>query len=181
MSYSSSYYGASDGYYNKMNANFRNAANSKRLVWLKADDSRFALMDEVAVLAQNSDFFFSLNEAYQNYGTLSVKQEAAARNSIAQNAARKLEYAAKYAEANASSEYVGEVGDRMEFTLTVVFNKDLGARYLNALVDENGNNFAYFGGSLGPKGDVVKVRATVKRQQLYNGVKQTTISRPKIL
>ena len=83
MSYSSSYYGASDGYYNKMNANFRNAANSKRLVWLKADESRFALMDEVAVLAQNSDFFFSLNEAYQNYGTLSVKQEAAARNSIA--------------------------------------------------------------------------------------------------
>lgn len=176
-------YGYADdaNYYRPMMRNFRNAADRKRTAWLGADESRQNLMLEIAVLAQKSDFFNSLHRAFNEYGTLSEKQEAVARKSISESAARKAEFQMKHAEANAGSNYVGDVGQRMDFTLTVVFTKELIGYYLNSLIDADGNNFMYFGGCLAEKGSTVTVRATIKRHQDYNGVKQTVISRPKVI
>ena len=52
---------------------------------------------------------------------------------------------------------------------------------MNNLVDAKGNVFVYWGKCLGNKGDNIKLKATVKGHDVYKGVKQTNINRPKII
>ena len=83
------------------------------------------------------------------------------------------------------SSFVGEVGERSDFDLTLKFNLDFdstfGRTWMNNLVDAKGNVFVYWGKCLGNKGDNIKLKATVKGHDVYKGVKQTNINRPKII
>jgi len=83
------------------------------------------------------------------------------------------------------SEWVGEVGKRLKkIEVTVSFRRDLvsdwGTSELYGFVDENGNEYKtfYSGGSWSAEqGDKGLVTGTVKKHEIYNGRKQTMLSR----
>ena len=87
------------------------------------------------------------------------------------------------------SKFVGEVGDKTVFDLTLKFKADFQnyfygrpvTSWLNNLVDAQGNVFVYWGKCLGNKGDNIKMKATIKEHKVYKGIKQTVVNRPKIL
>ena len=168
-------------YYAPVRHNFANAAMRKRKAWFDADQSRNAVIDFLLTNMSGNGFYESLWNAYQEYGTLTVKQEAALRKSMSERAERKASYAAKFAAENASSVAVGEVGKRQVFELTVTFTKMLDTYHMTSMKDAEGNVFMYFGNFLAAAGETVKVKATVKRHQEYAGVMQTVISRPALM
>jgi hypothetical protein len=87
--------------------------------------------------------------------------------------------------ANAASGYTGEIGDRIERDVTLVFvigfDSFYGTTWTNIMRDSDNNVIAYKGSRrLGDKGDTFKIKGTVKEHTLYKGVKQTVINRPKV-
>lgn len=84
--------------------------------------------------------------------------------------------------ADSVSEFIGNVGERLEFEGEIVtsFQKlsDFGPMWI-VKVRCNGNLIAYIGSkSLGEKGETIKFKATIKKHDEYNGVKSTQVSRP---
>ncbi|MBZ5499058.1 MAG: hypothetical protein LAP85_21885 [Acidobacteriia bacterium] len=82
------------------------------------------------------------------------------------------------------SEYFGEVGKRAVYELTVTFTKEIDSNYgLMTLVkfrDRNGNVATWFASGRPDwfqMGMTHKVKATVKKHELYHGVKQTILTR----
>lgn len=80
------------------------------------------------------------------------------------------------------SEYVGEVGDRLELTLTVEKNISLEGAYghssMHLLRDENGNLFLWNTASKNwPAGSVHHIRGTVKMHSKYKNECQTVLTR----
>lgn len=88
---------------------------------------------------------------------------------------------------NASSAFVGQVGDKVEMTITVeriivLQSQFYGTNYITIARDQNGNVITYKGLSdLGAEGDTNTIKATIKGHEMYNGVAQTSIQRPKVL
>jgi hypothetical protein len=83
-----------------------------------------------------------------------------------------------------ASDWVGTVGERSEFTLTVKsiipIESDFGHSSLHMMYDENGNQFKWFSTSKDLEiGSTVKLKATVKKHDEYKGVKATLLSRCK--
>tara|TARA_R100000664_G_C2707984_1_gene105833 strand:- start:313 stop:852 length:540 start_codon:yes stop_codon:yes gene_type:complete len=84
-----------------------------------------------------------------------------------------------------NSVYVGNIGERNTFSLVLKFQKRFesfyGDKWLNKFVDHNGNDFVYFGNYVDlEKGEVARIKATIKEHKIYEGVKQTIIQRLKI-
>jgi hypothetical protein len=106
----------------------------------------------------------------------------------AQAAAREAEQEAARAAKLAATQYVGTVGERREFTLTVEFTVRLQAFAYGAAAptlygcrDEQGNRVVYVGtGSFLAKGETGTVTATVKAHKEYRDECQTVIARPKV-
>jgi hypothetical protein len=88
--------------------------------------------------------------------------------------------------ANATSAFVGAVGDKIEVKLVVErvisFQTQFGTNWITLARDAQGNVFSYRGTvSLGSAGESTTVKATIKEHTVYNGVAQTVIQRPKVL
>jgi hypothetical protein len=91
--------------------------------------------------------------------------------------------------AESTSNHIGSVGSRITIKAKIVMVKefegqkfhyyDSGLRTLTRLVSE-GNDIVYFG-YLGDKGAEIEMKCTIKEHSVYNGAKQTVISRPKVL
>ena len=88
---------------------------------------------------------------------------------------------------NASSAFLGAVGDKIEMTLTIERVIDIGDRfrpcYISICRDTSGNAVTYKGTApvmLDTDGEF-KIKATVKEHRLYNDTKQTVIQRPKLV
>jgi hypothetical protein len=86
-------------------------------------------------------------------------------------------------EDNGSSEYVGEIGKRSEMTLTLVstspFESAFGTQTICKFTDDQGNAIVWWA-STAPNvavGARIKGKATVKKHEVREGVKQTTILR----
>lgn len=174
------------------------AANTKRAAWLAEDPTRVDMIEAMRPMmdfeyrrSENGEpgFMCKMFAAYQDWGSLSANQERAVRESLARSAARKAErQAAKVEQAAAdaaTSNYVGIVGARSVYSLTVRrtvdFVGNFGPGVVNEMVDADGNVFVYIGGAkLGDVGQAIKVKATVKRHANRDGVKQTALSRPTI-
>ncbi|MGA2259875.1 MAG: hypothetical protein ABSH28_00400 [Acidobacteriota bacterium] len=82
------------------------------------------------------------------------------------------------------SQYFGEVSKRAVYELTVTFTKEVDSNYgLMTLVkfrDRNGNVATWFASGRPDwfqMGETHKVKATVKKHELYQGVKQTMLTR----
>lgn len=88
------------------------------------------------------------------------------------------------AESAPKSEYVGEIGKRQEFTLTLLdaicIDGYYGPSYINKLADADGNIFIWkTGRQITERGGIVRLRGTVKDHSEYRFVKQTILSRCK--
>jgi len=96
--------------------------------------------------------------------------------------------AARFARADKPNEWVGTVGDRGEYELTCTgtrpIESDFGISTLLTFEDISGNVFKWF--ASGEKsefevGEKYLLKGTIKRHEDYKGVKQTTLSRCKIV
>ena len=89
-----------------------------------------------------------------------------------------------YASVDSLSEYVGEIGDRLELTVTVnkaiTFDGYYGTSIMHIMEDGDGNVYVWTTSSKSfPEGKVVTIRGTVKDHREYRGVKQTILTRCK--
>lgn len=81
------------------------------------------------------------------------------------------------------SEWVGQVKQRLNLQVKLVFNTTIdgyyGLTHIHKFEDQDGNQFVWFGTrSLDvEQGDWVNIRATVKKHDYYNEVKQTVLTR----
>ena len=121
------------------------------------------------------------------YGNLSDKQWAFAERLLtglpAVHAKRAAILAERAADA-AQSQWIGTVGERIEFIATVVFvtsyDSSFGPVTVTGLKDDAGNVIIQKGKGIAEKGERVAIKATVKDQIVREGVKQTIITRPKV-
>ena len=158
-----------------------NARKSRGLKWIAEDNTRQGMIDFLYASPTGNSFFNSMIDAYQNWGALTINQEAAVRKSMEKVVACKAEYKAQAMLSN----HIGEVGKRQDFILTVKakvsVESDFGKLYIVTFTDKNENIVVYKGSKYVEynKGDTLKVKATVKSHNEYEGAKQTSISRPK--
>lgn len=78
------------------------------------------------------------------------------------------------------SNHVGVIGDRVDLECFIegVYPGD---SYTTNIMRCGDDTIKYFGASLGKAGDIVRFKCTIKRHDVYNDMKSTTISRPKLL
>ena len=83
-----------------------------------------------------------------------------------------------------NSEYVGEIGDKIEKTFTVIrgitLNGYYGPSIMHIFEDENQNVYVWTTKAKNyPEGKVVTLRGTIKEHKEYKGTKQTVLTRCK--
>jgi hypothetical protein len=159
----------------------REAEHAERQkVWAQERETKltaFLATDEGAKVAQfllNADkgFLGEMNASLHKWGSLTDGQLKAVLKIMADDASK------------ASSVHVGVIGERIEGTYTIArrterdYGFPAGVRYWHLLKGADGNLYTYFGSCLGREGVVVKMRATVKAHEDYQGTKQTALARP---
>jgi hypothetical protein len=158
-----------------------NARKGKRDRWLAEDATREAVITFLDIRGRDGGFLAKMFEGLEEWGTLTAGQEAAVRKIMAQDAEKK----AKWAERDAKSGHVGTVGERREFTATVTFVTSFDSQYgivtITGLRDADDNVLIHKGTGWAEKGDTVTFTATVKDHGERNGVKQTIVTRPKVV
>lgn len=136
------------------------------------------------VKASYGTFYTTLRDSVSVWGGLTDGQHDAALAMIKRSEDRVAGYAAKRAEEAATSNWIGTVGVRQMFTVTIrkviMIEGVYGASYLHIMNDADGNVVIYKGTNvLGQEKQTVTVKATIKEHGEREGVKQTKISRPK--
>lgn len=158
----------------------------ERAAWTIWCETNKELVGDIRSFAENNDFLGSLAEQIDQIKILSDRQAEAAIKSV------EIMRLRDNARATALlSEHVGEIGDRLVFTLTVnriinVSNLDAFPpirKFIHLCNDHKGNSIVYIGGSnaIPGTGETVTVKATVEAHKERDGVKQTVISRPKAI
>lgn len=147
------------------------------------DDGRYADKNAVVKAAFGSDFFHAMQDNIMTYGGLTEAQNKAVLDMIARAEVKVAGYAAKRAAEAATSNWIGTVGKREMFTVTIRHIVEIdgiyGMSYLHIMNDDAGNVVIYKGTKvLGDKGERLTVKATVKEHGEREGVKQTKIARP---
>ncbi len=130
---------------------------------------------------------------FVRYGSISEKQQAflgKLLGDISGQADRMSARALETAKRRETSKYVGTVGERYEGEARIVFSKFIeteGNYYssgytITVMEDAQGNSLVWFGvGFDAAKGDTITFRATVKGHEERDGVKQTKLTRCKLL
>lgn len=143
------------------------------------EDGRFGALHPV-VKASLGDFWTKMRDTVAQYGGLTEKQNAAVLGMIERGEAKVAGYAAKRAAEAAKSNWIGTVGERRMFALSVrhVVTMDgiYGTSYLHIMEDADGNVVIYKGTKLFD--GIVTFKATIKEHGEREGVKQTKIARP---
>jgi hypothetical protein len=148
-------------------------------------DGRVFDLDKGTVVYKEN-FIGSMAHAFDTYGKLTEKQSAAVLKGIDARQVKLEQWAQQRAERDAASEWIGYIGKRIELTLTVnhvvTLCGNYGVTFINLCRDNFDNAVVYKGSNdLKFHGDKVTVKATIKAHETRDGVKQTIISRPKII
>lgn len=172
--------------------NMRKREEARKLAAQRKRDDYIVLGDNAELIEKliaaslterNYGFLTKMVESFNQYGSLTEKQEAAVRKVLADREQRAMQRVAENAALAAVSNHVGVVGERSEFVLSIDrafgFEGKFGYTYGHVMHDKDGNVFAYFGNQLGDAGQAVRGKATIKRHDQRDGVKQTVLSRPK--
>jgi hypothetical protein len=129
------------------------------------------------------------------YGSLTEGQERLLRKlegQIDEERAKTDARSRENAERAERSNHIGLVGERREFTATIRFTKYFdneggfnnhfgGGTTLTVLDDADGNVIVWWGVGFGAeKGETINFKATVKRHELRDGVRQTVVTRATI-
>jgi len=124
---------------------------------------------------ERSDMIRDLLEKGEQYASLSDKQKAFLVSLISK------------IEADAGSEYLGEIGERVRFrgTIEKVLSGESNSRwsaywYITMIRTEAGHVIKYFN-TIGEEGETLQFSGTVKAHEEYNGVKQTILQRMKVI
>lgn len=163
-----------------------NARRGKNARWLLEDPTRPELMERVRQLAYDrGGFWIKMSDAYDEWGALSEKQEAACRRIIAENDAKREQRAAERKAEGANSEHLGVEGERRPFELELLriaqVDTDFGTMHIHTFREGGKNIVVYKGKNLGLNpGDKVNLVATIKRHNEYQGTAQTVVSRPRV-
>lgn len=84
-----------------------------------------------------------------------------------------------------NSQYVGKEKERLDLTVTVLtsklYNGYYGTYYITRMIDDNGNLFVSFGSFKATANEKVHIRGTVKKHDEYKGIKQTILTRIKVM
>jgi hypothetical protein len=142
-------------------------------------DANSALVARLNAYTGTNAFLLGQIEALAYWGSLSARQAEAAESCFA--------VIDRTEAARANSQYVGAVGDKVTLTITVerivvLKSEYYGDNYITIARDEQGNTITYKGRvNLGKKGDTSTIKATVCAHTVYNGIKQTTVQRPKLV
>lgn len=171
-----------DAAHRRIAANAYKTRTKKHQDRLKNEPEYAAVIRFINAKAEKgSKFFVKMQDAIDEYGALSGGQEAACVKIMREDAEKKAEIRKR----DAGSEFVGEIGKRETFMVTVtgytLLEGFYGDQHLHFLKDCAGNVMVYKGSNkIAEKGDVITVKATVKKQEERDGVKQTTIARPAV-
>ena len=137
------------------------------------------------VKASYGEFFSKMNHAVHDWGRLSPGQERAVLAMIARAEERVAGRDKQRAEEAAKAQWIGTVGERREFVLKIVHVHEMigqyGISYITVMKDDAGNTVVQKGTYVGYKGCTVTIKATIKEHGERDGVKQTIITRPKVL
>jgi len=179
-----------------------NANKTRRATWLATPDGKradeflfqhgeFATVDSKVYLrevhpvvkAALGDFYSAMRDAALEWARLTPAQTTAVIGMITRAEAKVAGFAAKRAAEGAASGWIGTVGERRDFTVTIrhihTMEGQFGTSYLHILNDAQGNVVIYKGTKcLGDRGETLTVKATVKEHGERDGVKQTKIARP---
>lgn len=143
------------------------------------------LSDEVQ-RAKPFELWVSFMGSYETFGKLSDKQVDCVLRAIDKRKAQQAERAAAFAEIAAKSNYVGEVGQKIEWTLTVEkvisFEGFYGLQFVYLMRDADGNRITTKTNRDGlmEQGSTVTVKGTIKAHEEYKGEKQTILTRVKV-
>ena len=149
------------------------------------EDGRVFDLDEGTVVYKEN-FIGSMAKSFDTFGKLTEKQCSAVLSGIDRRQVMREKFAKERAEQGAKSQWIGEVGLRVDITLTCVhvitIDSAYGTKCLHICEDKNKNVVIYKGFSLAfpTKGFTAKMVATVKEHQDRDGIKQTIIARPKV-
>jgi hypothetical protein len=144
------------------------------------------------ILGYEEGFMGSMAQAFDKYGKLSEKQSQAILKNVDGRIACKAEWSSKKALLDAKRTHVGEIGQKMTFTLTikkiVSWESCFGTQFLYIMEDAEQNIVIYKGNSAviawsvegfaHEEGATITFVATVKEHGVRNEVKQTVIQRP---
>lgn len=162
----------------------RNAAITRTRAWEKDEDHNEVRAFMLAQFgkAQEGTFWYNIWESTVEYGAPSEKVKGIVRERMSSAA----EHKAKYAALDAQSQYVGQIKDRIDIwakvTYMTSFETDFGYCDISVMRDEAGNVFVHKGTAGNwDKGDSIHIKATIKGHAERNGVKQTVITRPKMI
>ena len=157
-----------------------NAANTKRKNWIATDDRAEEIIDFVFHYdADGEGFFSACNKGIWQFGSLTPNM----RNAMVKVLDKRAAQAAEWATRDGKCEFVGTVGERQAFALTVKHVVSLdggnwGTSYINICRDADDNVIIYKGTQYWGKGAQVTFMAKVKEHGVRDGVKQTIIQRP---
>jgi hypothetical protein len=135
------------------------------------------------------EVLLEMREAIMEWGGLTDKQTDLVRRALARAEERVAKAnqrrEERIATERATSQHVGTVGERRDFTLTVnrvfSFEGQYGFTYINICKDAAGNVIVYKGSNNFEEGETLTVKATVKAHDERDGIAQTLIARPKII
>ena len=156
-----------------------NAANTKRKNWIASDERAQEIIDFVADYSPEGEGFFSAcNKGIWQFGSLTPNM----RNAMVKVLDKRAAQAAEWATRDGKCEFVGTVGERQAFAVTVKHIVELegmyGISYLHICRDADDNVIIYKGTQHWGKGAQVTFMAKVKDHGVRDGVKQTIIQRP---
>lgn len=162
------------------NYKMQNAALTKQRNWVASDDRAQEIIDFLVgyPAEQDAGFFCAVQYGISNFGKPTDKM----RDKMVEILDKRKAQAAEWAEQDAQSKYVGKVGERQSFTVTVKYVVELegiyGLSYINICRDADNNVVIYKGSNDWGKGSEVTCMAKVKAHEVRDCVKQTIIQRP---
>lgn len=149
--------------------------------WLKEQGARFTKLFNWSFA---SDVEWDEEDLPADLEPLEIPWEAVSENDHILPESKVRAYIESLMYEPSNSEYVGEIGERIEevFTVTKAFTFDgyYGTSTMHIMEDADGNVFVWTTASKSfPEGKVMTLRGTIKDHREYKGTKQTILTRCK--
>lgn len=149
------------------------------------------LVDHAMAEKNHNGFLNKMLDSFNEWGSLTEKQIAAVQKVIADRARNAKKRAAENSVLADQSDFIAREGERLELEGQLIrkfeflsggnlhyYDKPQ-TMYGQIFQSASGDIFAYFGKDLEAElGQQVSMKATVKRHEVRDGVKQTIVSRP---
>jgi hypothetical protein len=165
----------------------REANRAAKAAAAAEESARNASAEQQAFLSGNADFIAKLQTLTGDFWTQFCKEFMGRMKAPTERQIALVEGEVAKRAKNASSAFVGSIGSKVEMTITVeriivLQSQFYGTNYITIARDQRGNVITYKGlVDLGAVGDTNTIKATIKDHEMYQGVAQTSIQRPKVV